>query len=231
MKEVIENILQTLPIGYYLGYKFDTDLTDSEQSVIEDKTIYLSYYQVENYVKLCSSLDTESVVRTALYSELSTVLLTPEGMLTRCSEHLSVFERERVESLLRNYYMNTNFKELAFCQANKQPCTVEDAWFILVRLRNGPEYFLKGVHKIIEKYSNIKYDDLPNYKSRYEYQREVDELYTLFKKYYNNKYQPKQEYSQSGAGQIKSKTLPLTNDEASEIEEKWKNLINQPLTL
>ena len=120
----VKNILNILPIGYYLHRKIrKLTLSDGGGSYydrlqdhinIDFRDIYraFSHYNPEVY---SYTLDKEEIIRGLLYHELSHVILTPELLFRTAGKTyhdiVNVFEDERIETVFKNFYMNVNFKK------------------------------------------------------------------------------------------------------------------------
>lgn len=148
----VKKILDTLPIGYYLGHSIppvklskDSDSTHIDQTTEE---ITVSFRNVQTMLKNApDDIDVESVVRGLLYHEVSHAVLTPvmtfredvstsyvsyDGFvyelfmglrrvyykkfnckipLTTPKDIINIVEDERIETLLKDYYLNVDFRK------------------------------------------------------------------------------------------------------------------------
>lgn len=147
----VKNILDTLPIGYYLGHSIppvklskESDSTYINQ-ITEEITV--SFKNVQTMLQNApDNIDVESVVRGLLYHEVSHAMLTPVmpfmknfassasygqrmvelfGALKRAyykkfncnlpltiqKDIINIVEDERIETLLKNYYLNVDFRK------------------------------------------------------------------------------------------------------------------------
>lgn len=158
-------IAQTLPTGYYCGRKVGVSVTpdtfdNPSRYNPQTDTIEVSYGKIEESVKALADgkMTAECAVRSALYHELSHVLLTPHHM-DRDDEVLNCFEDERVETLLNDYYMDVNFKQQLFNlkgeTPNINPLDPMSKFEALVRYRYGKPEFLKRVKQIINEYAHL----------------------------------------------------------------------------
>lgn len=192
----INEILNTLPVGYYLGHRFEIALERTDKSYIdyETNTIRISEDELKRQLKLIEDVDKESALRTAFYHLLSHVMLTPENTFAK-KGYVHTFEDERVESLLGNYFMGVDFKARVQRQSKEQLAKFDGLWYSIVRLRQGPTQFVNKVHEIIKKYPDIltkKY----NFDS---YIAEVEALYQAAYRYWKDTYKPILTYNESGA--------------------------------
>lgn len=199
--EQCNEILQSLPIGYYFGDGLNVTLTNEQDTYIDlaTKNISVSYPTIaETISKLDDTTnlsDVEQVIRGLLYHELSHAILTPEyivkidvqqsiidklddkiddtpynhkydkikdNLYKTCKSIVNIFEDERIETILKNYYLNVNFKKNIYLlngldynkptelHPNQNP---EIAFFNLVRFRQYKNQDLVNeVEKIINKY-------------------------------------------------------------------------------
>lgn len=183
-----EEVLRTLPVGYYLGHQVTMNLDTKGDSTfinMENESITVSY---RNIADMCENapedIDKESIIRSLFYHEISHAIMTPSpktlpkdpsffkitcGLSPVQAQYIfsifkdlfNIFEDERIETLLADYYMNVNFKRNVILlnnidpnveQYNKDPIK---KFFILVRYRVGPEELVKEVQALIKTYGNI----------------------------------------------------------------------------
>ena len=162
-------ILDTLPIGYYCKYRIALEMSDSEPtsyfSPMEEK-IVISYPIIKEGVDRlpADTTDFEQAVRSMLYHETSHAILTPNNLFYYAygyhdrKEILNIFEDERIETLLKDFYMDVDFKKQInnICGGPKaHPSTTMEKFFNIVRFRTGPEKYIKEVEYIINKYKAI----------------------------------------------------------------------------
>ena len=116
----MEEIIKTLPIGYYLGYRFDVFLSDSKKSKIdyENKALIVSKKELCEQLQSIQVKNKAEAIRTAFYHLIAHIMLTPAGIFSK-KGYLHTFEDERVESLLKNYFLGINFKEAVKEQSKK----------------------------------------------------------------------------------------------------------------
>ena len=110
------------------------------------------------------TIDEETAVRTILYHEVSHLILTPCEVLAGVSKWLNInfdilniFEDERIETILRTYYMRTDFKKFIklVCKHDTAPKNAMEAFFNVVRFREGKKEFVDMVQDIIDEYHTI----------------------------------------------------------------------------
>ena len=163
-KTEVEKVIKTLPISYYAFKEMPVQLTDEDRTYINLATcaINISYPMIrkamEDAERKGIEMDTESVCRALLYHEVSHALLTPMDMKNNPA-YYNIFEDERIETVLHNYYINVDFKANVkhMCGWDKphEPRNADEAFFQTVRFRYGKPEHLKRVNQIIEKYLSI----------------------------------------------------------------------------
>lgn len=181
----IENILKTLPVGYYIGRNVPLKLTNENGSyyVPMDDEAYISYPMLNNVMtKIESKLNDENIerlTRTLTYHEISHAFITPKSL--SMNNIVNVFEDERIESMCRNYYKGVDFKELLMLVNDWDGKTepVHDSafsvWYSLVRYHLGKPHFLIKVTALLKKYRKLhRFSD---YWSYYDYKDEIMALY------------------------------------------------------
>ena len=137
-----QDILKTLPVGYYLGHPVSLRLDptgDSTHIELDCERVTVSYKNICTALENApDDIDPEPIIRALLYHEISHALLTPRGLLAAasgdliykcCSRYkngtdkvayilahvhdiINIFEDERIETTCHNYYMNVDFKRL-----------------------------------------------------------------------------------------------------------------------
>lgn len=195
-KPLVEQILKTLPIGYYCGRDIDVELSDSDTTcinLVEDK-IQISYPTISDVAKtLTNDSNIENDIRCLLYHEVSHAILTPKTL--RTSNILNIFEDERIETVLKDYYLGVDFKQFVKRINNFQneaPKSADDMFYQVVRYRVGPKEFTDRVQSIINSYQV-----LDRFDSTYYYQNEVYELYKDIVRYFDSQQQNQQSNPQS----------------------------------
>ena len=154
----VNNILQTLPVGYYAERKIEVKLANNNTSYYDmmNDEISISYNQVsDGLAHVPTTMSLESSIRTMLYHEISHAILTPKMQVTFAR---NVFEDERIESLLADFYMNVDFKTFVKAVNNfkaEAPQTADEYFYQIVRYRVGPRKFTDRVHKIIMDFAYI----------------------------------------------------------------------------
>lgn len=166
--EVLE-VVNELPIGYYAKRRIDLRLDKEEPTSyynpLEDK-IVISYPIIarglENADGEAESYK-ETAIRSMVYHELSHAILTPPYLLELQRrvppEVINIFEDERIETILKDFYMDVNFKQnlLHIC-GNTIPTATNPigVFFNLVRFRYySDKKLVKEVERIINYYKDV----------------------------------------------------------------------------
>lgn len=191
--------IEQLPIGYYASRRIFIEMSIDEPTSFyspSENKIVISYQIIAEGLANAEEEESykETAIRSMLYHEVSHAILTNPELMSfgSCfygisSEQgralLNIFEDERIETLLQNFYMDTNFKKnlLYITGGIKEPKDVFQAFFNLVRFRSCPEKkFLDRVEEIIRKYPTT-----PDYYATRDYVWDINELWVDFKKWYN----------------------------------------------
>lgn len=151
-----EKLLQQLPVAFYLKRKLDVKLAYANTSYIDiyNNKLVVSYNQLANL----STFD-EKDVRCCLYHEVSHAFLTP--LKLNMNDILNIFEDERIETICKNYYLDTDFKSFCFKTNNyngQLPTDERQLFYQIVRFRKGPQQFVDKVDEIIAKHSKLNRD-------------------------------------------------------------------------
>lgn len=153
-----EKLLQQLPVAFYLKRKLDVKLDYANTSYIDiyNNKLVVSYNQLANL----SAAD-EKDVRCCLYHEVSHALLTP--LKLSMNDIINIFEDERIETICKNYYLDTDFKSFCFKTNNyngQLPKDERQLFYQIVRFRKGPQQFVDRVDEIIAKHSKLNRDSV-----------------------------------------------------------------------
>ena len=112
----VEGILKTLPIGLYALSRVETTLSADEETSFYNpvtNSITISYPIIALGLEKVTNPDLiETAVRTMLYHEVSHAILTPRNLYN--TDIRNIAEDERIETLLRNYYLGVDFKWLVY---------------------------------------------------------------------------------------------------------------------
>lgn len=181
-KPQVEQILKTLPIGYYCGRDVKVFLDDNDGSYYNMMTdeIHISYPMIEKVTKSLSENEiVENDIRCLLYHEVSHALLTNKEL--KITDVINIFEDERIETILANYYMNVDFKQFVKRMNNfhnELPTNADDFYYQIVRYRIGPKQFTDRVASLIEQYKRTS-------DCGYWYEYDIDDLYRDITNYFN----------------------------------------------
>lgn len=174
-KAIIDNILRTLPVGYYLGRRIEIELDETEETsrinLLEQK-IYISYKQLLTNYEYNNFEDMEEDVRSNFYHEIGHSLLSPiSKKIIIDTDIFNIFEDQRIETLLSSFFMNVNFRNnlLRHYASNQEP------FFRAVRLNLGKAEHVKEVYELIYKYSNLRFTPSPI--NTIKYQLDIKRLY------------------------------------------------------
>lgn len=159
-KERVQSILRTLPIGYYLKRNIDVELSETASTSyidLENERITIAMNNVyKAHKSAVSDEQLEETVRAVLYHELSHALLTPKRLTV--TDIMNIFEDERIETLLKNFYINVNFKQNLSKIVNVDTLSdmvPRELFFKIVRFRKGPQHFVDRVSYLIKRYMHI----------------------------------------------------------------------------
>lgn len=183
-KERAQSILRTLPIGYYLKRNIDVELSETASTSYIDLENERITIAMNNFYKAHKSAvsdeQLEETVRAVLYHELSHALLTPKRLTV--TDIMNIFEDERIETLLKNFYINVNFKQNLSKIVNVDTLSdmvPRELFFKIVRFRKGPQHFVDRVSYLIKRYMyiNAKTTDV------FDYYWEINNFYLDVKQY------------------------------------------------
>ena len=176
-------ILDTLPIGYYIKrnipVEFD-DLSSSSYCDIINEKIVISYPSIKPLLDIIDDSNkekAEETVRNILYHEVSHAFLTPKKL--EANDITNIFEDERIETLLKDYYYGVNFKKFVMEMNDyhgEKPTTPMEEFYQTVRYRVGKKKFVNRVKSIIKEYSDLTYLTKDFFVLR-GYQSKIRELY------------------------------------------------------
>ena len=172
-----ERITKTLPIGFYTGRNIPVTIDEiHEMSWYNPKedTIGISLEQLGMGTKGIDDLmEFERMVRSNFYHEVSHAILTPQEM--QALPHRNIFEDERIERLLKEYYFGVDFKKSLYAingYPPPKPESPEQWFFLLCRYGIGKPELLEKVAQIIECHKALN-----RASGSYDYQRAIDALY------------------------------------------------------
>lgn len=215
-KERIQSILQTLPVGYYLKRNIKVELSETASTSyidLQNEIITIAMNNIHKaYKSTANDEQLEETIRAILYHELSHALLTPKKLFI--SNAMNVFEDERIETLLKKFYISVNFKQTIskIVNVNKlNDMVAEELFFKIVRFRQGPKHFVDRVSHLIKTYMRITAETMRV--QCYEYEDAVERFYKDVKLYAE---QLKLEYE----AQLEKEKHEFETDEPTETEEQ-----------
>lgn len=182
-KPELQAVIHTLPIGLYIRRGVAVSVGDGETSFYSPHTdtIEVSFPQIELALsKLAdNSPHREQVVRSVLYHEVSHAFLTPNKM--QWNDIVNVFEDERMETLLANYYYDVDFKSNVYRFNGLEVGQIPPAqdkfgeFYNLVRFRSGKPELLKKVDELIQQFAYINRNS-----SRNDWRKYYDAIMSLY---------------------------------------------------
>ena len=193
-KPELQAIVRTLPIGLYIKRGVAVSIGDDKTSYYVPQTdeISVSYPQIQLALSKVAddSPHKEQIVRSILYHEVSHAFITPIR-LSR-NDVINVFEDERMETLLADYYYDVDFKSNVYRSNGLDVGTVPPAtdkfgeFYNLVRFRSGRPDLLTRVEELIAKYAslnrNTPYRKYDNRIDCYNYYYDIMALYEDMRK-------------------------------------------------
>lgn len=223
--------LNELPVGYYAFARIPISLSEDEETSYynpKENAIVISYpiirQGLENAEKAHEMTEeqNESAVRAMLYHEISHAILTPKKL--KMTNVLNIFEDERIESVLANYYLDVNFKENArFINdwVPHKPENAMDEFYQTVRFRYNDDVTLTNqVSAIIRAYQNM--DSTSNYNIR-AYERDVSNFYNSIAE----KYPPELRTPEVSNEKTGSAGSELSEEEKEKLREEAKELLSE----
>lgn len=186
-------IADALPIGIYAKRRIRCSLREDENtsfySPMTDEII-ISYPQITGALKMTpEDEDKEVAIRSMLYHEVSHAILT--GWNGRVTDQFNIFEDERIETVLNDFYLDVDFAKQVYringIQSNddlKAPKDALNAFYQLVRFHKGDADLLDRVKKLLVKYAPLSKTmlQLPSGEGWWDYNREINDLFNEVKK-------------------------------------------------
>lgn len=136
-----------------------------------------------------------------LYHEVSHAILTPQRVTKfYWSDIMNVFEDERIETLLKDFYMDVDFKKQVFAingiKSEADIKTPKNGWeyfYNVVRFRHGEKEDLETVNDLIKNFGYIT-NSVDGYRNWSYYFNNVINFYNKCCKKYGK---PKEDHSRS----------------------------------
>ena len=175
---ILRPIFVTLPIGLYLKRNIRTELSEKSADsyydpigdllVVSAPTIIrTANYLIKKGVKLNYD-ELEKLIRGLFYHEMSHAILTGpnyfEGIKSFVDKDsyfadiANIVEDERIETILKDYYLLTNFRENIILinqfegQAPRDP---EDAFYQFIRFHVAEKVWLNRLEKLLTRFVNL----------------------------------------------------------------------------
>lgn len=234
-----KEIFDTLPIGYYLGHNIPTELSETDPATYFNTTTYtitISFPMIASALKkIDAPEDLEQIIRGLLYHELSHVIMTPDPKDFQCTDQwkrntsvsqrlkhnlLNIMEDERIESLLRKYYLDTDFrKNVDLINAPETGHTLAmsddpmDRFYAAVRFRVGPKAALDKVAEIVRGYHFDRQATERNAPLD-QYIRDIFDLY----KYFDQKVEQEKQKQAEGQSSSQSSVQDRSAEQAQSME-------------
>lgn len=215
---IVKAIFDTLPIGYYLGRAIDCELSataDNSFFNFESDKIIISYKMIADAAtelpETVSAEELEQLVRGLLYHEVSHVILSPRNL--KVTSALNIVEDERIESICRNLYLNTDFYDNIIKLNHfkgESATSADEAFYHLVRFHVGDAEWLKRCRNLLKKYADLTMKSSYSYCEDYEY--DVNKFYREFIKWWNEE-----------AEKSASKAADTSNDSEESKEDSTGN--------
>lgn len=199
----IQNIVDTLPIGYYTGRRIPCVL-DSQEDCSHynpsQDTIRISLDQLKQGLPTAQTYtDAEKLIRSNFYHEVSHAILTPVNMPPTAARNIA--EDERIERVLGNYYYGVNFKESLYAVNGNPPPQPQEPiqwFFLLCRYGIGNPALLQEFEGIMRDFGGLN-----RYSQHGQYAKAIDELYKKLSQDLQQNAQAYEQIAQQlGAGQM-----------------------------
>lgn len=236
--ERAKSILNTLPVSYYLKRKIKVDLVKTGVSYIDflKDTLFISYEQLTNALLTYSTIDfsneeIEKNIRCLMYHEVSHALLTPKEL--GCEDIINIFEDERIETILKDFYLDTDFKSFVKKvnhYKGEAPINAMQKFYHVVRFRVGEKEYLDRVNQIIMTYAYINSStwstsDLIHYRTA------IRDLYEDIKKSFKSDNEDKPDKKQfDNSSNLSTEKSTNTNNDSVEVSKENIDNDNSELT-
>ena len=218
---ILRPIFVTLPIGLYLKRDIRTELSETSKDsyydpigdllVVSAPTIIrTANYLIKKGIKLNYD-ELEKLIRGLFYHEMSHAILTGpnyfEGIKSFVDKDsyfadiANIVEDERIETILKDYYLLTNFRENIILinqfegQAPRDP---EDAFYQFIRFHVAEQKWLNRLEQLLTRFVNLNAKSSANAWS--DYFAEVERLHKDFVKDYKPAPQNKTNGNGNGDG-------------------------------
>lgn len=182
----VNEILQTLPIGYYAKERIEATLDEKDEHTyanLNERKIVVSFPMIERAfaeIEEVRDEDKEKLIRSLLYHEVAHCMITPCYDNYKYSKVVNIVEDERIETALANKFHNVDFvwtKKLINRWEELKDKPIQnglDAFYRIVRFHCGKTEFVEESEAIVKNYTYRSFS-LP-----YEwkvYTCQIEELY------------------------------------------------------
>lgn len=212
----VRAIFETLPTGYYLGRPIKVTLSDTSKdsfyNVISDEITISAPTIIETATEAnLEGEDLEELIRGLFYHEISHAILTGPhaaeaeqywNASQRSHTLFNIVEDERIETILKDYYMKVNFKKNIFLITKfdgHKPKNMEEAFYMLTRYHIGHAKWLNRMENLLKQYSHLNAAS-DQWKWR-DFQQEIDRFYKEFANEPENLNPPMPQQGQGQQGQ------------------------------
>jgi len=204
----VHDVIKTLPITFYtknntIKVKCEDDCPHgtSRYNMVDNEIIVNTYQLMKALTERGTNENYESIIRSMFYHEVSHAILTPvtlgSGMYGSYGDAVNIFEDERIETIMRNYYYDVDFKRLLRVVAGDIKETSSnpvEAFFKAVRFGIcNDANLLEEIRDLIKKYKDVDrtYDEDTDwygvrYNDRYKTQGFREDIKELFDKFRDN---------------------------------------------
>jgi hypothetical protein len=230
-----KSILDTLPIGLYTGRRIAIDMDENAKTSyytpMEDKII-VSYPIIAERCSKTKTANDEEAVRSMLYHEVSHAILTP--LCLHPDYAVNVFEDERIETVLKDYYMDVDFRKQlydVFDGSAPEAKTADGAFFNAVRFGLGGANIQKAINEVMKCYCSL-HRNSERWHEVYDYNEAIHRLYDKIRKEFRanpEAFQP-QAKGQKGEGEGNDESKQLDNLRQSEDGEPQDGETNENQT-
>jgi hypothetical protein len=197
----MDNIVRTLPIGYYAKKRIPTKLDHCETSYFDlvSKTITVSFEGVNIALEKVPEQYQETAVRSSLYHEVSHAILSSTKIFTdfdkvswygncKMTPEFNVFEDERIETIMKDEFLNVDFESNRHWINGRVPTDPIEApkdcfgaFYNLVRFHYGTQNWLDEVNALLDEYSYLSVaNENDSIWDWYRYYEKVEDLYKRF---------------------------------------------------
>lgn len=223
----IEAIYKTLPIGYYLGRNIKMELSktsnDSFYTPASD-SITISAPCIINACEHIASeeINLEEIIRGLVYHEISHVILTGQNPLDLSSVQkaptiFNIVEDERIETVLRNYYMRVNFRKNIMLINNyrgKAPVSVDEAFYQFIRYHVVEDkVWLDRLRSLIRKHRNLNSGS-----NRCDWDPYMDDILELYRDFCHKDPDPEENKKGNFMGGPFSDDAPSDGDKMTSVD-------------